>query len=154
MVEFTNVKCIVLDKDIGDFEFCYIKSVNRSYKYVSVKAILKKPSTDLWVNLSLLKRANGYKPFLYNITVDVCKFMKKGSNSVDTFFASLFRPYSNLNHTCPFKDSLQLEKLPANFLNSKLTTVLPMPNGDNSFSSKWIVHSIPFVELNLFITLS
>uniref|UniRef100_A0A1I8Q9H7 Uncharacterized protein n=1 Tax=Stomoxys calcitrans TaxID=35570 RepID=A0A1I8Q9H7_STOCA len=27
-------------------------------------------------NLSLFKRANGYRPFLYNVTLDACDFMK------------------------------------------------------------------------------
>ncbi|XP_022228667.1 uncharacterized protein LOC111078351 isoform X4 [Drosophila obscura] len=37
-VEFTNIVCTSLDKEFSEFEYCYLKSVNRTYKYVSVKS--------------------------------------------------------------------------------------------------------------------
>lgn len=44
------MKCVVLDKAYCDFEFCHIKSVNRSYKYVSTKlALLQEPIEELTV---------------------------------------------------------------------------------------------------------
>jgi len=49
-VEFTNVQCETLDKDFSLFEYCYLKSVNRSYKYVSLKVkLLKIPVTKIKV---------------------------------------------------------------------------------------------------------
>ncbi|EDW39227.1 GL13981, partial [Drosophila persimilis] len=41
-VEFTNIKCTSLDKEFDDFEYCYLKSVNRTYKYMSLKVNLYK----------------------------------------------------------------------------------------------------------------
>lgn len=118
------MKCVVLDKAYLDFELCHIKSVNRSYKYVSAKLVLlQEPIEELTVGetsiiyclmrvlylifclqieFNLLKRENGYKPFLYHFSVDACKHFVKSSNLVHRFFAELFRPYTNLNHTCPY----------------------------------------------------
>lgn len=42
--------CNSLDKQFSDFEYCYIKWVNRSYKYVSIKAkLFKTPITKVKV---------------------------------------------------------------------------------------------------------
>ncbi|XP_041450260.1 uncharacterized protein LOC121404596 [Drosophila obscura] len=112
-VEFTNIVCTSLDKEFSDFEYCYLKSVNRTYKYVSAKCNLyKTPITKVKVNFSLYKRFNGYRPFMYNITVDACRFLKNPkSNPVTLFFFSSFAEFSNFNHSCPFNGALFLEKL-------------------------------------------
>jgi len=41
-MEFTNVKCTTLDKEFSDFEYCYLKAANRTYKYLSLKVRLYK----------------------------------------------------------------------------------------------------------------
>jgi len=55
------------------------------------------------VNFALLKRYSGYKPFLYNITVDACKLLKHPkANPIFGFFHGLFKEHSNMNHSCPY----------------------------------------------------
>jgi len=50
MVEFTNVKCTSWDKKFDDFEYCHLKSVNRSFKYLSLKVnLFKVPITKVKV---------------------------------------------------------------------------------------------------------
>lgn len=39
-VDFTNIKCSSFDRNYSDFEYCYIKAVNRTMKHVSLKALL------------------------------------------------------------------------------------------------------------------
>jgi len=57
--------------------------------------------------VSIFQRLNGYKPFLYNVTVDACKFYKnQKSNPVAGYIYSLLRSYSNMNHSCPYDVSL------------------------------------------------
>lgn len=123
MFEFTNLKCIPLDTTFCSFEYCLLKSVNRSYKYGSLKVKLLQLPVDkvkvclvfikskcfiiylnlLQLNLALYKRLNGYKPFLYNVTIDGCKFLQnRNSSPVAAFIWNLFGPYSNMNHTCPY----------------------------------------------------
>jgi len=49
-VEFTNLECITHDPDFADFDYCLLKSVNRTYKYLSLKVkLLKKPVTKIKV---------------------------------------------------------------------------------------------------------
>ncbi|KAH8384226.1 hypothetical protein KR200_003627, partial [Drosophila serrata] len=155
-MEFTNIKCTSLDTEFDDFEYCLLKSVNRTYKYMSLKVNLyKTPINFVKVNFALLKRFNGYKPFLYNISVDACKVLKNPkSNPIFGYFHSLFRSYSNMNHTCPFNEDLIVDKLSVDFINHKFTQVLAFPPGDYLFHSKWIANNINRAEVNVYATLS
>ncbi|KAH8307949.1 hypothetical protein KR059_003421, partial [Drosophila kikkawai] len=154
--EFTNIKCTSLDKEFDDFEYCRIKSVNRSFKYISLKVKMYKiPVHNVKVNYALLKRFNGYKPFLYNISVDACKVLRNPkSNPIFVFFHGLFRSYSNMNHTCPYNEDLIVDKLSAEFINKQFTRVLPFPLGDYLFSSNWIVDDVNRAEVNVYGTLT
>ncbi|EDV49303.2 uncharacterized protein Dere_GG17091 [Drosophila erecta] len=107
--ESTNVKCTSHDESYATFEYCFLKAINRTYKYVSIKVKLH----QVPVNFALYERLNGYKPFLYNVTVDACNYLlKPKGNPVVTFIFGLFAPYSNMNHSCPFNVSIYREFLP------------------------------------------
>ncbi|XP_043660346.1 uncharacterized protein LOC122624726 isoform X2 [Drosophila teissieri] len=136
LVEFTNVKCESLDKDFALFEYCYLKSVNRTYKYCSLKVkLLKLPVTKVKVRFGLYQRLNGYKPFLYNMTIDACRFIKaQNPNPIALFFYNLFKEYSN--------HDVLLDKMPYHFINNKLTKVLPFPEGNYMFKMEWIAYDI------------
>ncbi|XP_041630408.1 uncharacterized protein [Drosophila kikkawai] len=155
-VEFTNVKCTSLDPKFADFEYCIMKSVNRSYKYISAKVkLFKKPITKVKVNVELMKRYSGYKPFLYNVTVDACRFLKNpGSNPIAGYLYGFFRDHSNMNHTCPFDHDLILEKLTINFVNQHVTNVLPFPTGDYLFQSNWLAYDINRAKFSVYWTIS
>ena len=104
LVTFTNLLCEEYDRDFASFKYCYVKSVNRTYKYLSMRVGLHKlPIDNVTVGLSLLKRESGWKPFLYNVSFDGCKFLKHPKvNPVVDFLMGLFLPYTNINHSCPF----------------------------------------------------
>ncbi|XP_034665252.1 uncharacterized protein LOC117899380 [Drosophila subobscura] len=154
-VEFTNIKCTSLDKEFDNFEYCHLKSVNRSYKYLSVKVNLYKiPITKVKVNIALLKRYSGYKPFLYNVTVDACKFLgNRKSSPVFAYLHDLFRNHSNMNHTCPFDHDLVVDKVSIGFINKQFTEVLPFPHGDYQFESNWFAYGINRAVVNVYFSL-
>ncbi|XP_037951855.1 uncharacterized protein LOC119682476 [Teleopsis dalmanni] len=155
LFEFTNIKCMPLDKEFADFDYCYLKSVNRSYKYMSLKVkLFKVPITSVTIRYALLKKESGYKPFLYNISLDACEFLKSQKNPVTKYFHSFFREHSNMNHTCPYDHDLIVEKLNTNFLNSRFL-VLPFPSGEYALYTTWIAYNIPradVYEINTNIT--
>ncbi|XP_043660350.1 uncharacterized protein LOC122624730 isoform X2 [Drosophila teissieri] len=141
LVEFTNVQCENMDKDFALVEYCYLKSVNRSYKYVSIKVnLLKPPITKVKVRLALYKRLNGYKPFLYDLTVDACRFLKyPKSNPVALFF---------------FQHDIVLDKMSYHSINNKFTKVLAFPEGNYMFEMDWIAYDINRVITKLYFSLS
>ncbi|XP_017058101.1 uncharacterized protein LOC108099241 [Drosophila ficusphila] len=145
-VEFTNIKCISKDKSFFEFEYCYIKSVNRSYKYISLKTnMYQLPIKNASATLQLFKRFRSYTPITMNVTVDVCKYMASNMNSGNPMlklYAEATKKYSNVHHKCPFDHDLVVDKLPTQFLNQHFTTVLPLPPGDYAFFSSWYVRGV------------
>ncbi|XP_002093725.3 uncharacterized protein LOC6532990 isoform X3 [Drosophila yakuba] len=154
-VEFTNFKCTSLDPKFAIVEHCYLKSVNRTYKYLALKInLLQKPVTRIKVNGATWKRFNGYKPSLYNVTIDACKFLKNPkSNPVADYIHRLFRTYSNMNHSCPFNHDVIIDKLPISFVNNQVTAVLPVPPGDYMFQSHWYAYDINRATVQVYLTI-
>nr|XP_036669303.1 uncharacterized protein LOC108008220 isoform X2 [Drosophila suzukii] len=103
-VEFNNVHCLVRDRKFMDFEYCYLKSVNRSYKYLSLKTkFFQLPIETCVTKFQLRMRDN--KRILYNfdIKVDACKFLRDPDKHVlANWVYQTFAPFSNMNHTCPY----------------------------------------------------
>ncbi|XP_037941879.1 uncharacterized protein LOC119674797 [Teleopsis dalmanni] len=151
-VEFTNIKCTSLDKKFTDFDYCYLRSINRTYKYLSIKAkLFQKPVTNASVRWTVLRKTNGYKPFLIDLTFDVCDFFKSHKDSLSRLTYSFFRDYSNLNHTCPYDHDVIIEKLDTNFMNSKLSALpINLPTGEYAFFSTWMAFNIPRVDVKVY----
>ncbi|KAH8267817.1 hypothetical protein KR026_007596, partial [Drosophila bipectinata] len=154
--EFTNIKCNSVDKSFDDFEYCYLKSVNRSYKYLSLKVnLFKTPITKIKVTGIVYKRFNGYRPFMYNVTVDFCRLMSGANkNPIAIYGFNFIKNYSNINHTCPYDHDLLIEKLDANFMNYQVTKVLPVPEGDYLLEVHWIAYDIERAVVQFFVTIS
>ncbi|XP_022221547.2 uncharacterized protein LOC111073519 [Drosophila obscura] len=153
-LEFKNIKCTNLDRKFSEFEECYLKAQNRTYKYMSIKVILhQKPVTQFKVNFELYKRSNGLQPISYNTTLDGCKEFSSARNPVTTFFLGLFQTYSNINHSCPYNHDLILHKLPTNFVLQQFSTFLPFPPGDYVLSSNWIAYGINRANVRVHATL-
>ncbi|EDV57337.2 uncharacterized protein LOC6541255 [Drosophila erecta] len=152
-LEFTNVKCFSHQPEFALYDYCFIKSINRTYKYISMKVkLLKTPVVKVKVNAAIFQRLNGYKPFLYNVTVDACRFFKnQKSNPVAFYLYNLFKDYSNLNHSCPYDHDIILEKLSINHVNTQVTDVLPVPHGDYLFHSDWYISDIKRLTADVYV---
>ncbi|XP_037708225.1 uncharacterized protein LOC119546175 [Drosophila subpulchrella] len=155
-VEFTNLKCMPVDKDIAEFDYCTLKAINRTYKYVSGKLKLYKiPITKVKVNFGLFKRFNGYKPFLYNQTIDACYFLNhQKSNPVAKYFYDIIRGITNVNHSCPYNHDIVVDRLSTEIVNHHLTKVLAYPDGDYMLESRWILNDIPSAVIQVYVSLS
>ncbi|XP_044251567.1 uncharacterized protein [Drosophila takahashii] len=155
--EFTNIKCNSVDKEFSDFEYCYIKSVNRSYKYLSIKAnLFKTPITK--INGVIFKRFNGYngyRPFMFNVTLDACRFLNNTkSNPIASYFFDFIIPFTNMYHNCPFDHDLIIDKVPIDFVNHRVTKVLPVPEGDYLYETNWIAYDIKRAVVKVYGTIS
>ncbi|XP_044778482.1 uncharacterized protein LOC6734251 [Drosophila simulans] len=156
LVEITNFKCESLDRNFSNFEYCRIKSVNRTYKYVSLKVnLFQTPVNQVKVNTALYKRLNGYKPFLYNVTVDGCKFLKnQNSSPVAKYIFGIFKDVSNINHFCPYDHDIFVEKLSAENINFQITKILPFPEGKYMLQMHWFAYEINRAIIRLYYTLT
>ncbi|EDW60065.2 uncharacterized protein Dvir_GJ17115 [Drosophila virilis] len=121
LVEFNNVKCSTRNPDFLNYEYCFLKSVNRTYKYLSVKCHLSQlPITNAWMTYKIIKRDSRNIFERFNATIDVCKFMKDRSNQLANILFNSFADYTNVNHTCPINHDIILEKLPVQHVNNML----------------------------------
>ncbi|KAH8278623.1 hypothetical protein KR018_006149, partial [Drosophila ironensis] len=153
--EFTNIKCLSFDKEFSDFETCRIKAVNRTYKYVTFKCNLYKgPIKKIKINIVLYKRFNGYRPFMYNITVDACRFFNnQNSNLIFKYFYQ-FVANSNIDHPCPYEDFVELRQLSTQYVNDLFTNVLPFPEGDYQLEVNAYAYDIKRAVVKVYGTLS
>ncbi|XP_017077342.1 uncharacterized protein LOC108112103 [Drosophila eugracilis] len=156
LVEFTNIKCQSVDKNFSKFETCRLKSINRTYKYFSVKVnLLKLPITNAQINAALYKRFNGYKPFLYNVTVDGCRFIANpNSNPVGKYLYYAFKNVSNVNHSCPYNHDLVIDKLSTKIINDRMTYLLPFPEGDYMIKMNWMAFNVSRAIFQLYFSLA
>nr|XP_043068297.1 uncharacterized protein LOC122321631 [Drosophila bipectinata] len=145
-----------VDKSFDDFDYCYLKSVNRSYKYFFIKVnLFKTPITKIKVTGLVYKRFNGYRPFFYNVTVDFCRLLSGvNKNPIANYLYNFISTYSNINHTCPYDHDLLIEKLDANFMNYQVTKVLPVPEDDYLLEVHWIAYDIERAVVQFFGTIS
>ncbi|KAH8284875.1 hypothetical protein KR054_002134, partial [Drosophila jambulina] len=58
------------------------------------------------LRFQVFKKLNGYRPFLFNFTVDGCQFLKGKKNQMTKFFFESFASYSNMLHPCPYTVSI------------------------------------------------
>ncbi|XP_043072295.1 uncharacterized protein LOC116805117 [Drosophila grimshawi] len=119
-VEFNNIKCLARDPNFINFEMCAFRSVNRSYKYMSIRAqIYELPITYALITFKLSKRDNQHVFERFNSSVELCRFMRDRQNPVASFLFSVFEDYATFNHTCPFTESHYiLEKLPVQHITA------------------------------------
>lgn len=129
------------------------------------------------MNGVILKRFNGYngyRPFMFNITLDACRFMNNTkSNPIASYLYDFIRPFTNMNHNCPcdvrisliksdlclcFRFSIQhdlmIEKLPIHFVNHQVTKVLPVPEGDYLYETNWMAYDIRRAVVKVYGTIS
>ncbi|KAH8315692.1 hypothetical protein KR059_008300, partial [Drosophila kikkawai] len=128
LFKVTNIKCKCYDKSFCNFNQCELKLLGRGkvgiYVYVKVHQL---PINKVLVNISLYRKFSGYRPFLYNITVDFCDFyhhkarypwLKIGHEALSKF--------SNLNHSCPYNHDIIVSGM---ILNDGMLQKTPFPTG-------------------------
>ncbi|KAH8299545.1 hypothetical protein KR044_002574, partial [Drosophila immigrans] len=132
---FSNLKCEVLDPSYCAYEKCELKLLGRGIVAINVHAkLLKGPFNNAKVNLSLWRKFNGFRPFMFNTTSDFCKFManpdvmiKKCELSFRTIVYGFIGPKSNVNHTCPYKDEIIVRDL---VFKEEFFKYMPLPSGE------------------------
>lgn len=100
----TNIKCESFNKDICTVSVCKLKVLGRGRVGANVR--ITNPSPPLkgaTVNFSMWRKLNGYHPFLFNTTLDYCRFLQHPNPSnIFYYFHQAILPFSNLNHSCPY----------------------------------------------------
>jgi len=111
---------------------------------------------------------------MFNITLDACRFMNNTkSNPIASYLYDFIRPFTNMNHNCPYdvrisliksdmclcfrfsiQHDLMIEKLPIHFVNHQVTKVLPVPEGDYLYETNWMAYDIRRAVVKVYGTIS
>lgn len=60
---------------------CRLRAVSRNKTTMHFNVTVHHP-VKVQVQMQIFKKANGYKPWLYKINIDVCKFLQKASCNI------------------------------------------------------------------------
>ncbi|KAH8311913.1 hypothetical protein KR044_008542, partial [Drosophila immigrans] len=145
-VRFTNVFCKSSNQSIYVVNICRLRAIKRNKYIFNYDATILHEIFESKVNLQMVKKANGYKPWLYNITFDACEFQKRHNNPMLKMVFNIFKDYSNLNHSCPYIGTIQVTGL---YLKPQSIPV-PMPTGEYGLLTTWNFDNKMTSYLNLY----
>ncbi|KAH8371630.1 hypothetical protein KR093_008327, partial [Drosophila rubida] len=148
---FTNIKCETYNKTFGDFQTCKLKLLGRGVigAQVHLKLYIL-PIDSVSANLSFWRRYNTFQPFMYNSTIDFCKFAKRSKKpSFERLVFDAISSRSNLNHTCPYTHDIIVDNLV--FTDTFLQT-LPLPQGEYKIKMLFGTENIWRVRVDIFIS--
>lgn len=105
---------------------CCIRAIDRTHNSMNIRANLKKTLTSVNIHIQLIhlnivvynvilfqkfqvnfqfykRERGGWHPFLYGMTIDVCKFfLNPKKYPIPRIVFYYLKDFTNLNHTCPF----------------------------------------------------
>lgn len=100
--KFSNLVCKSYNESWITFGNCRLKAVSRERILLNANATLLYPTNDIGLHIKLWKKANGFKPWLLESTIDCCRFMQKTYNPFANIVFNIYKDFSNFNHTCPY----------------------------------------------------
>ncbi|KAH8243864.1 hypothetical protein KR032_010834 [Drosophila birchii] len=128
LFKFTNIKCNCFEQSFCEFKKCELKVLGRGIVGLNLYAKVNQlPIKNTKVVLALFRRFNGYRPFLFNVSVDLCFFLKhkKRFPFVNLVYEGI-QNFTNANHSCPFNHDIIIDHM---VLGDKMVSKAPVPNG-------------------------
>ncbi|KAH8245879.1 hypothetical protein KR038_010522, partial [Drosophila bunnanda] len=130
---FTNLVCVSYNKSWFVYNSYRLKAVSRDRVTMNVNGTIVQPVNNVWAHYEVLKKANGFKPWLVKGDVDVCRFLRKNYNPVVRLVFGLFKEFTNFNSTCP----LLGEQIIKGFYLRPELLGLPLPTGEYLLTLRW-----------------
>ncbi|XP_049308676.1 uncharacterized protein LOC115066035 [Bactrocera dorsalis] len=147
-VRFKKIICNSTDPQIY-FEKCYLTKVNKSTTTLTMHQKLLQPIYSAYCNISVIQLSNSLNRVWYKFTnIDACGFFKKRRNAVLSILFSTFQEFSNINHTCPYKDYLIFNDLAID--DRKLAPIPAFP-GDYVLQTDWRLNGKNTAQVIVFI---
>ncbi|XP_017065711.1 uncharacterized protein LOC108104271 [Drosophila eugracilis] len=123
--KMTNFVCESYNKSWFEFHNCRLKAISRDKVILNMNGTVLHPVYSVQTHGKIYKRESGFKPWLLDTKVDACRFMRRRYDPFAKIVYSLFQPFTNINHTCPFVGPQILEGF---YLKPELL-LLPFPTG-------------------------
>ncbi|XP_020814922.1 uncharacterized protein LOC110189235 [Drosophila serrata] len=149
--KFKSLHCTNYNKTLGEILLCRIKAINRYRNSISIQFRQKTTVHNVHMRLELFKRANGWRPFLYNISFNLCDFLSKRNNMIVGLGYEYIKPYIPItNYTCPFKvyKGHLIKVTDLEFDIEKFRVRFPIETGEYALQLSFIVARIVTLTLN------
>ncbi|XP_034141946.1 uncharacterized protein LOC117592359 [Drosophila guanche] len=146
-VKMTNAKCPSYNESWVQFHYCRLKAYSRNKTSLNLNLTILEPANNIHVRIKLMKRANGYKPFLVDFYLDACAFMRKRNHPVFRIVWNLIKNVSTVNHTCPYVGLQTISDF------HRVEIPLPMPSGEYLYLANWTFDGRPQFATNVYFTL-
>lgn len=86
---------------------CDIKHISRRNVRVKIENSFEKPVTTAWAHIVVYYRYNTYQKYAIDLWENLCGFLDKKASSYFMLWAvSRVLNYTNLNHSCPYKENI------------------------------------------------
>ncbi|XP_020806451.1 uncharacterized protein LOC110182697 [Drosophila serrata] len=131
--KFTNFVCQTYNQSWFQFQECRLKAVSRDKVLLNMNGTILYPVNKAQIQGKLFKRESGYKPWLLDIQIDACRFMRKNYNTAAKLIFNIFKEFTDINHTCPYLGPVHLRGF---YLQPELLK-LPFPSGQYMISLRW-----------------
>ncbi|XP_043645027.1 uncharacterized protein LOC122614529 [Drosophila teissieri] len=146
-VKMTNAVCKSYNQSWVVIHYCRLKAYSRTKTSLNVNLTLSEPAKNIHLHMTMMKRANGYKPFLFDYTLDACEFMRRRNQPFAKIVWNLIRNVSTVNHTCPYEGVQILSDF------HRIELPLPFPSGEYLFLLDWMFDLKPQFASNVYFTL-
>ncbi|ALC41232.1 CG33796 [Drosophila busckii] len=101
------------------------------------------------VHFQMFKRGNGYHPWMFNFTVDICRFLRKPYNPFGIILFKAGRHFTNFNHSCPYMGDQIVDGLHVDYKALQV----PIPSGEYLLEITWIFNKRPQLITNVYVTI-
>ncbi|XP_050743762.1 uncharacterized protein LOC127011023 [Drosophila biarmipes] len=102
-VKMTNAVCKSYNKSWVAVHYCRLKAYSRNKTSLNINATFIETAHRISLHMKMMKKASGYKPFLFVYTFDACEFMRRRNLPFAKIIWNLIKDgVSTINHTCPF----------------------------------------------------
>ncbi|KAH8290981.1 hypothetical protein KR054_007626 [Drosophila jambulina] len=146
---FTNMQCLSFNESFAVFTKCKLNLLGRGRAGAEMYLkLLQLPVDNCWINWSIYRRYNGFRPFLYNVSTDFCQLL--GNSNVLSFQGLVINAImtrSNLNHTCPYDHDIILDNLE---FNDEFLKNLPLPQGNYKIELGFATDKVWRVKVTMF----
>jgi len=99
---FKNFECKTYNQSWFVFHNCRLKAISRDRVLLNMNGSILHPIQNFQLHAKMFKRASGFKPWLLDSTIDVCRFVRKHYDPFIGIVFNIFKEFSNFNHTCPY----------------------------------------------------
>nr|XP_016927490.1 uncharacterized protein LOC108008212 [Drosophila suzukii] len=145
-VKMTNAVCKSYNKSWVAVHYCRLKAYSRNKTSLNINATFMEPAYHITLNLKMLKKASGYKPFLFDYTIDACEFMRRRNQPFAKIIWNMIKDVSTINHTCPY---MGLQML-SDFYSIQFPVQLP--TGEYLLLLDWHFDGKPQFATNVYFT--